>query len=319
VLTAGGLLNPDKSRMARQLIKRYSRLMLPVLAASMLVLLLMLGGLTANEAAGQVVGRGDWLGSWLWFPPEWRTMLGFSLFAVFLDERDLTYGPFLWTMTIELWGSFLVLGLCLLEARLRRPALVLAGLGALFLVANAPWSGFFFGALIALGHREGWLPRGQGGRWTAVLAVLAFACVLLLAGVAVWAAEPTAAEHAAIRFLCAAVAPVAVVAMCWSAPVARAFASPLSRFLGRVSFPVYLMHFPVLVSLSSFLILAAEGAHLLTLPVAAGIAIFSLAASLFAATAFLPVEWGTARFGRWLERFVETRPAAPAAVPTPAE
>jgi peptidoglycan/LPS O-acetylase OafA/YrhL len=309
VLTVHDWLNPDKTRTVRQLCKRYTRLMLPVLAASAIVLLLMSLRLTPNAEAGRIVGRPDWLGGFLWFTPSFGGMLEFATAGVFLNERSLSYGPFLWTMTLELWGSVTVLLLCLAERWLWRPPLALAALAVLCLFTIPLLSGFFFGALIAYAHRDGGLAfRREGGRRALIGAAVA-AGALLLASMAIWDSGPLAGHALARLVVYGVAAPVLVVAVSGSAWTARLLSTPFSRWLGRISFPLYLMHFPVLVSVTSGAIIATDGAGVLNLPVALLIAFGSLGLSLVVATAFLPVETATAWVGRRIERLVRPRAA----------
>lgn len=63
----------------------------------------------------------------------------------------------------------------------------------------------------------------------------------------------------------------------------RFFQNGLSRFLGDLSFPLYVMHYAVLISLTSFAIVAGQGLFGLTPPAVAGIIALSLAACLLVA------------------------------------
>jgi peptidoglycan/LPS O-acetylase OafA/YrhL len=317
VLTAQDWLDPDKTRTLRQMLKRYTRLMLPVLAASTIVFLLMALHLTFNVAAGRVVGREEWLGRVLGFAPSLEGVVAFSTGGVFLPvEHGVDYGPFLWTMAVELWGSFLVLLLCLCERRLGRPEVVLSFAG-LCLFSLTLLSGFFFGALIAYVHRRGGLAFRQPGRRRGVTVAVVIAACVLLAGLATWSGATDLWGGVVQRrnVLCAVLAAILVLAASSSAWIWDLLSSPLSLWLGRISFPIYLMQFPVLVSPTSAAIILADNAGILNLPVALIIAAGSLALTLAAAAAFLPVEWGTAWVGRQLGRLIPGR-AVPSAART---
>ena len=76
----------------------------------------------------------------------------------------------------------------------------------------------------------------------------------------------------------------------------------LSGFMGRLSFPLYLVHFPVLLSLTSGGIVWAYNNGGLTVGAAAGLMAASIVACLLCAMAFQPIEWQTRRVGTRLAR-----------------
>jgi peptidoglycan/LPS O-acetylase OafA/YrhL len=82
-----------------------------------------------------------------------------------------------------------------------------------------------------------------------------------------------------------------------STGLSRFFAMPFSRWLGRISFPLYLMHFPVIASFTSGLVVLAH-AHDALGPVTIWLIVFGSASlSLLFAVLFLPVEALTVRIG----------------------
>jgi peptidoglycan/LPS O-acetylase OafA/YrhL len=88
----------------------------------------------------------------------------------------------------------------------------------------------------------------------------------------------------------------------------------VSQFLGRISFPLYLVQFAVIVSLSANVIIWADANGTLTATTALLIAAGSVIASLALATLFLPIEVATL----WLLRRIDRRrtiPRASVAVP----
>jgi len=85
-------------------------------------------------------------------------------------------------------------------------------------------------------------------------------------------------------------------------PLCDVLASAPCRFLGKISFPLYLVQFAVFISFTAWAIERAAAAQMLSLPVALAIAALSVAASLAAAWLFLPVERFTHRQGNWLAR-----------------
>ena len=107
-----------------------------------------------------------------------------------------------------------------------------------------------------------------------------------------------------------AVAILMMLAIFSSASAMRAMESRLSQFLGRVSFPLFLVQFPVIVTFTSWAIIALQGRQALSLASAAGIALLSIGLSLALATAFQPVESFAKHAARILSRAV-LRPRSP--------
>lgn len=294
VLTHQGWRASDKRVVLRQIIKRYFRLMLPILAVSVIAFAIMIFSLNANREAGAVIGSG-WLGSFLNFAPRVETLLSFSLWRVFIDTYHDVYQPFLWIMSIELWMSLLVLGLCYFErGHGRWLYLVLWGAIVASFMVFPVLAAVPLGALMALLHRDGRLATLPEGMASSVVAVVMLVALLLLA--------PSLVERLSVWGVPVA---AAIVYLALQSGGINAFLRlPLSQFLGRISFPLYLVHFIVLVTLTSRLIVGAEAEGRLDLTTAIGIGLISSGASLLAAVAFYPVEWGTLRFGRWLGRLI---------------
>jgi peptidoglycan/LPS O-acetylase OafA/YrhL len=82
---------------------------------------------------------------------------------------------------------------------------------------------------------------------------------------------------------------------------AQAFLTlPLSRFVGRLSFPLYLMQYIILISPVSLLVIALGTAGYLDQWTAVAIAAAGVVLTVGAATAFFPVERFTLALGNWL-------------------
>ena len=97
---------------------------------------------------------------------------------------------------------------------------------------------------------------------------------------------------------------VLVVSVHVSSPLRRLFATPFSRWLGYISFPLYLSHFPVIASFTSGTVVLAHvygalGPAMMWLIIA-----ISVALSFVTAMLFLPVEVLTVRIGDFVVRVV---------------
>lgn len=301
VLTVGGWGLADKTPVLRQMLKRYPRLVLPILANTLIVLALVLAGLNFAAPAARVLGRTDWLAPWLQFPVGLGDALHYALVRVFELAPDDQYNPFLWTMFIELWMAWLVLLVSLGENRLGRRA-TYGILAVLFVVGTLLSFGigcFIAGALLALLRRDSRLSF----QLDALPAIGILVACLTAAG--------TLRAFAGPQWPLALLAPVVLLVALRSPAIERLLQTPLSATLGRLSFPLYLMQFPVLISATSWMIVTAGSG--LNLALVALIGSVSIALTFACATAFLPVEWLALRAGREVAKLLPPRRTTAAA------
>jgi peptidoglycan/LPS O-acetylase OafA/YrhL len=173
----------------------------------------------------------------------------------------MRYDNVLWTMQIEFYGSFLVFGMLALFGRLQRRWLVYALLA--ILLRHTYYLAFVIGLAlcdwVVMRRREG---KPAGGSWLGWFA--------LAQGLALGAMEgvigPTAQILGAALVMCGLV---------MLAPVQRALTTAPARYLGRVSFSLYVVHILVIASLGCGLFVALY--HPLGY---AGAAVVSIAVSL---------------------------------------
>ncbi len=296
VLTLRRWHRPDNRPLALELLRRYVRLSVPVAATVALIWLLMTLRLTPTLAAAQITHVEDWLGKFADFEPDPFGAVLFALVRVYWISHDSNYGPFLWTMIIELWGSFVVLILSH-SPRLRRvPYAVLTVLVVVMLLYVPIAASVPAGAMIALLQRDGYLFRGEPGRLESRIATSMLLVALLAAGCfqILLPSVPLATIMGVAIF----------ISTLRSRQAQTLLSARISVWLGRVSFPLYLVQYAVLITATSGLIIVIDQAGWLTAWSAGGIALLSAGASLAAAWAFLPVESYTLDMVR---RMAETR------------
>jgi peptidoglycan/LPS O-acetylase OafA/YrhL len=222
----------DRTSLARLALGRYVRLTIPIFAACVATHLAIASGLMN-------IGPDRHLFFVKMFPfePTWSHLLQFSLFDVYFDySLSKSYLGVLWTMPLELFGSFILLALLAVSPR-RPKAFVLffVGASALALVFRfdkfaAYVALFCIGAALAQAFHTGWLDRIP--RWLLVAALLASVIAPLVYTRRNW--EP---------YTIVCVATGIFVAACIGIEQIRTFLSgPLSSRLGVISFPLYLMH-----------------------------------------------------------------------------
>lgn len=242
----------------RLLVRRYLRLTIPIFMSCLLTYCIMVAGLDYHVNASIILQRPDWLGQFLQFNESLIGFLRYSFIGVYISHtRDLSYNPFLWTMSIEIAGSMLVFLLCYLWQRLKRPQWICFGLVVWLTAIGSFFSLFFAGMLLGYLRQQGYFEKLLRQRSHQYLA-LGF--VFGIIGISI----ATAGMHrsAALLPLMLLVAMVLVFCFYTQKHIKAFFCNQLSHFLGEISFPLYLVHFQVLISLMSWLVIqdyAAKG------------------------------------------------------------
>lgn len=234
----------------RGILKRWPRLALPATIATLFSWLLFRFDLYHYEQAGAISGS-TWLKHFAYSanPPVNGTFSdAIGQGAIFTFVRgDATYDTSLWTMKYEFFGSFAVFGLVFALLAFRRHGrsysvvpLVIVGIMSGF-VAN--WF-----ALFILGVALAWFlpPRLQvGSAGRCALAVLGLYFLGYFDAVGVFAPlSPLSTVYVN------GIGSVLLIAVTYDLELSG-WKAAVARFLGGLSFPIYLLHVPVLCSLGS--------------------------------------------------------------------
>ncbi|CAN2532748.1 hypothetical+protein [Methylocapsa aurea] len=193
--------------------------------------------------------------------------------------------PFLWTMPWEIVGSLALFLLLACYPAMKRPERSIA-IGACFLMLLFPYlAAFLFGALIGKARLTGALVA-PAPRRLAFLDTLAAKIVIAAAlyALAAWSMTAGAVPHAHVILAVAIVA----VALRWRGLSDFLAENAVSRFLAKISFPLYLVHYVVIATATSELIVFAG--NRITLPLAIAISAATILLSVVAAVLFQPVE-----------------------------
>lgn len=291
VLSASYWMHPSRVGLARHIVKRYTRLTIPILAASTVVFLLIKTGLTFNHEAGTVLHGEAWLGSFLRGDFSVLDVLWFSCITVFFDtQADRALIPFLWIMRFEMVGSLLVLVYLFADVQIRRRYAAIVFMLLICLGADSMLACFPLGMLCGIARAEGgfaWLRRRA---ITEPIAIAGFALALVIG---------TWCNRTWQGFLAPSIVAggLAVVCVYTSRGLTRAFSAPVSRWLGQISYPIFLLHFPVIVSFTSGMVLLAHAHGLLSPAMIWLIVAASAALCLFMSRLFRPIETYAARAG----------------------
>lgn len=277
------------------IVKRWLRLGLPIVAAGILVLVLfaLLGDRTVET--GRLTGSG-WIQAL--FPPGYHPnlleVLHEAIFGAFIGPDTPLHDPILWTIRVEFLGSILVFALCLF-VRSGFARLAACALSGAALIATPAWL-LNFCALFAIGVAISDLRRlsTQDERYRIAGDIVGLSMIFLAVCV-----YPVLDLHlpALMQRLGEFADPAGHLSQ-WTArsllivggvilsPTAQDFlARPVSLFLGRISFGLYLLHIPLLWSIggSAYIAMSRHWPHWLAAVIAS---LLILAGSGLAATVF---------------------------------
>ncbi len=281
VLPLGFFRSGHTDIVMRAAAKRWLRLVCLVMLAVLLSWLLFRLGLYRHREAAQL-SQSAWLGTFGGSHPQQGfspSLLGAlaegSLFA-FLREPDM-YDPVLWTMHHEFLGSFVTFFLAVVEVSGTRRG------GRWLLVVAAVVVQFTDPYLIAfvLGTGLAWLVARFDIRLSPGVALACIAAGIFLFGYleprGAYAAFAAVQDPGPARFDRIAIHTVSglmiIVGLIGNHRLGLSLASPPFRLLGRLSFPVYLFHFPLLCSVACglFVVLQPAMSHQGTLLLVAAV------------------------------------------------
>lgn len=295
-LSASYWLRQSRDSVVKLVVRRYFRLVIPIFAACLAVFLLMKAGLIFSHEAAAIARVNEWLGVFLSYQYGVFDLVKYTTADVFFrHSMSGSLNPFLWTMQVELEGSLVVFVYLLVDAQIRRKSAAMAFMLFVCLAGDSFLACFIVGMLMGRVRAEdglGWLRRQRVASEMAIPVALAS----LIAGA--YFARSGTSRHLPLILASS----VLVLSVCVSPMAGRFLSAPLSQWLGRISFPLYLMHFPVIASFASGLVVFADVNGVLVRPVIWMIGISSAGLSLIAAVLFSPVDGLTARAGDWICR-----------------
>ncbi len=300
VLTRRSLQTDDADSLARGAIKRWPRLAGTVGIACLVSWALFPLGLYRFQQAGALSGS-PWLAGFAYspegaalVPSAWRALLEGVAGTFFTGSTS--YNSSLWTMRTEFTGSLVAFGIALALLRLRGRALpaVLLGVSWLACFCVDPWlANFPLGVALASVAAARRLPRLHVA-WAPALLLLSYAAATFSDNSAL-----NRSIYAHLHFalpgptVYGAGAVIALIAAESIPAMRQVLSGRVARWLGRVSFPLYLLHIPVLCSAGCFAYLGLGGGR----GGAAAAAVTTLAVTALAA-------WPLAIFDVWWTRQV---------------
>lgn len=252
----------DKNLIISGAVRRYIRLLIPVLAAVILSFLLSSAGLFRYYAETVIISASNnpanyWIYYWT-FTPNIVDAIKQVMWESFFVGGDLNYDPVLWTMTIEFYGSMLVFTMALLFGQRRnRWTFYLAAAVAFF---NSYYLAFIIGMALADVFTNKTPVFKTSNK--IILSIILFVGLFL-------GSYPvsTVINDSLYGFLNNGFfqtpkmiyhitgAGMIIFVLSNSQWLQKAFSSPVPVFLGKISYSLYLVHFLVISSFTCALFL----------------------------------------------------------------
>lgn len=252
----------EERQLSRSLLKRYPRLMLPVFALSAIVYVMLHLELFYNGPASLLSGS-EWLAQFYQNKTTLYDLFFSSIVDTWIVGMSTLYSNAFWMLAELFAGSFMAYVLAAMGRGMNQRMLyVYIGAVLLYLSTNSRLTDFALGVLLA------YIAEQFGERIESRKKVCICAGILLLAAAVVMGAYPVGHEpdnaYRILNHLPKRLNPVyfyhmlaaaSLVAGIWFLkPLGKALSKKPVLFLGKISYSLYLVHIPILYSLTAWLL-----------------------------------------------------------------
>lgn len=261
VLSHKFFLQKEPEIITASAVKRYFRLALPVAFSVLLAYVFMKLSLFYNDPVATLSGSG-WLSGFWNFQPDFfdslkQAFIGSFFFSIF------DYNAILWTIACEFMGSFLVFGFLAIFGKVRKRFWAYAFLILVFF--QTYYLAFILGMLLSdvIAHRQMILRNSKAKRvWLSILLVGGLFLGSFPIGRGsegtMYAFMDIPQMVSAATFYHIIGAFFLMIVLLDSKKMQRFFSFKYFLFLGEISFAMYLLHFIILGSFSSFVFLKLQ-------------------------------------------------------------
>ncbi len=237
----------DGRSLASSFLKRYFRLTFLIVICSLTVYLLMHFNFKWNAQAGEVL-KSEWLSSFINFKESIVSLTKFSLSDVYIGSNNYVYNPFLWTMKYELLGSLFVLLFLFSLPYMKNPSFFIFIFMTVFFVAGSHFFFFFVGIQLSLWRKSGLFDR-ISSKFNDAFIISIVLIIMIINSVIFYLSQKNTMILSAMFITC----PVLMVAIYSSKTLKGILSNGFFVFLGKISYPLYIFHFVILVTLFSYL------------------------------------------------------------------
>ncbi len=260
VLSLKYLQTKDNDVLREYTLKRYFRLIIPIFASSLLYFFISGSPLLYNKLIGPVTHSEWWLSGICNGKFYLKEFLQITFGKVFSDS-DNSYNAVLWTMKYELFGSFLIFSILFLMTKVDRKKILFVLFISYFLITkNFYYIGFLLGIILA------WIWVNEKQSKLALRSRVIRYSILLLGLFCASVPAPNAnTAHVLIYKIIISPFPNAfllfhlaggfliIYFLIHSERSRNILSGKFFKFLGNISFSLYLVHLFVLITLSSYL------------------------------------------------------------------
>lgn len=268
----------SKRNTAVSTVARLFRLALPILFVSLVAYIMMRLNLFFNvQAATNDISK-SWLGTFFRFEPSLPGVFSFSFFDVFFAyDTPTSYNSSLWTMPIEMAGSILIYSYIAIF-RTEKFNWIISSILIVYFYFYSPFM-FCFMVGYVLAELKKINNLYLSGRNEIPLIFIFFAMIYL-----------DTYHRPVDEIIQALEAVVFVVVISYSKTLSSLFSSRASRFMGRISFSLYLVQILVICSWSSYMKILLSNSGI-NINIAASInLISSMALCILTARAMTPID-----------------------------
>lgn len=283
-LSVSFIENKNAASIFRPAVKRWPRLSIPVFFSAVLVFFISKMHWVYNREASVIVNRQDWLGEFLKYPPHVVDIFKFSFISVFGKHPKNTLNPFLWTMHFELIGSFFLFFLFFLIYKKLSyiiPFFFLIIFFAFGIKTDVFLSCFALGFLLSYARKTGFFEYIKTQKYSKYYVQITIAIFFIIEIISKKFYFSTGFLFFKSGFL--------TLFLLSNTDTCKFLDSKLIQFLGKISFPLFLFQFPILISFTSYLI--TKYYYFSHIPsMAIFIATSSVVLSIILATILYPIE-----------------------------
>jgi len=238
----------SREKVLESVLGRYFRLLIPIAISTFIAFILLKNNLFLNAAVGDAIdkvnpslGNKQRFGNLFSVPPEFFTFIKFTFFDVFFYYKaPKSYNPPLWTMSHELIGSYLLYFYIYFFHTLKKTYIRASLITVIILLIKNTAGCFMLGYLAARIFNEFlWVKKYAIVRWISL-------SIFMVTFYVICFAKPTSS------LIVSLLAFLMIISIGFSANLKKFFELNISQFLGKISFNLYLIHVPIMCSITSY-------------------------------------------------------------------